>query len=146
MSTPAPAASALPFAIFADELEALHRFYETTEDGQDYDVPVPMMKRLAVIGLVRRVTGNRYEFTNFGLSVRNGDFDAAQPARTSAPAVGARQRVTAFLDEYEKRRGLDPEQITSLGTADEPLVLAASDLRSLLSAPAGAATPKGEGA
>jgi hypothetical protein len=74
----------LPFAILADELEALHRFYETTEDGQDYDVPVPMMKRLAVIGLVRRVTGNRYEFTDFGLSVRNGDFADASLASPSS--------------------------------------------------------------
>lgn len=82
----------LPFAIMSDELAALHRFYETTEDGQDYDVPVPMMKRLAIIGLVRLVTGNRYEFTDFGLSVRNGDFADTAPlaAPTQAGAGDAK--------------------------------------------------------
>jgi hypothetical protein len=81
------AVTRLPFAVMSDELAALHRFYETTEDGQDYDVPVPMMKRLATIGLVRRVTGNRYEFTDFGLSVRNGDFAAPAAGNEKAGAV-----------------------------------------------------------
>lgn len=85
---PGDRVAALPFAIFDDELSALHRFYETTEDGQDYDVPVPMMKRLAVIGLVRRVTGNRYEFTDFGLSVCNGDFATSPPTGTGTSKEG----------------------------------------------------------
>jgi len=69
---------ALPFAILADEMAALRRFDECVRDGQGYDVRKLMMKRLSEIGLVRRVTANVYEHTNFGLSVLNGDF-AAQP-------------------------------------------------------------------
>jgi hypothetical protein len=84
---------ALPFAIIADELEALHRFYDTTEDEQDYDVPLPMMKKLATIGLVRRVTGNRYKFTDFGLSVRNGDFSTPPPL---AATQGERSQIDAL--------------------------------------------------
>jgi hypothetical protein len=65
---------ALPFAILADEMAALRRFHETCEDSQPYDVPAPMMQRLAEIGLVRRCTAALYTFTTFGLSVINGNF------------------------------------------------------------------------
>ena len=34
------------------ELAAALRFCETCEDGEGYDVPKPMMKRLASLGLV----------------------------------------------------------------------------------------------
>jgi RecJ-like exonuclease len=50
-----------------------------------------------------------------------------QSTRDSAAA-----RVQAFVDAFENRRGLDPEEIYSLGTADEPLVLTVADLRALL--------------
>lgn len=73
----APLAQALPFAILPDEMEALRRFHECVTDGEGYDVSKDMMKRLSKIGLLRRVTANLYEHTNFGLSVLNGDFDAA---------------------------------------------------------------------
>ncbi|MTD33991.1 DUF551 domain-containing protein [Paludibacterium denitrificans] len=73
---PAGEAVALPFAIIPDEMKALRRFHECVTDGEGYDVPKDMMKRPAEIGLVRRVTANIYEHTNFGLSVLNGDFDA----------------------------------------------------------------------
>lgn len=76
---------ALPFAILADEMKALRRFDECVRDGQGYDVAKDMMKRLAEIGLVRRVTAAIYEHTNFGLSVLNGDF-ANPPAPTVAPS------------------------------------------------------------
>lgn len=52
-----------------DELKALHRFAETCEDGQEYDIPKAMMQRLAKIGVVRRVTASIYEATNFGEAV-----------------------------------------------------------------------------
>ncbi len=68
---------ALPFAILPDEMEALRRFHECATDGEGYDVPKAMMRRLSEIGLLRRVTANIYEHTNFGLSVLNGDFAAA---------------------------------------------------------------------
>jgi hypothetical protein len=35
-----------------DEKKAALRFCETCEDGEGYDVPKPMMKRLAALGLV----------------------------------------------------------------------------------------------
>lgn len=43
-----------PGMITGEEKKAALRFWETSEDGQGYDVPKPMMKRLAVLGLVVR--------------------------------------------------------------------------------------------
>ncbi len=64
----------LPFAILEDELKDLHRFHECVSDDEGYDVPKERMRRLAEIGLVRRVTANYYEHTIFGLAVINGSF------------------------------------------------------------------------
>lgn len=72
---------ALPFAILDDEMKALRRFHDCVMDGEGYDVPTEMMRRLAEIGLLRRVTANYYQHTTFGLSVLNGDFVIA-PHRT----------------------------------------------------------------
>lgn len=47
----------------------LLRFFETTEDGQGYDVPAERMKSLASIGLIRSLGFSRYEFTDVGNSV-----------------------------------------------------------------------------
>lgn len=66
--------TSLPFAILDKEMKDLLRFYECATDGEGYDVPRARMKRLAEIGLVRRVTASFYECTTFGLSVINGDF------------------------------------------------------------------------
>ena len=52
--------------ILEEEINALIRFSETCEDGEGYDVPKGMMKSLAVIGLIRRVSGNIYETTLIG--------------------------------------------------------------------------------
>jgi len=49
-----------------EELQALLRFCETTEDEATYDVPSEMMKRLARIGLVRWVNRDIYQITEFG--------------------------------------------------------------------------------
>lgn len=68
---------ALPFAIFDQEMADLRRFHECSMDNEGYDVPKDRMKRLAEIGLVRRVSANYYEHTNFGLSVLDGDFDTS---------------------------------------------------------------------
>lgn len=51
------------------EMKAFQRFCDTCEDGEAYDVPKVMMKRLACIGLVRLVTRDIYEITSFGQSV-----------------------------------------------------------------------------
>lgn len=83
-SAPADAPGvALPFAILEDEMAALERFHECATDGEGYDVAKPMMQRLACIGLVRRVTANYYEHTNFGLSVLNGDFTHTAPSQSA---------------------------------------------------------------
>lgn len=86
--------ASLPFAILHDEMAALKRFDECVTDGEGYDVPKEMMKRLSEIGLVRRVTANVYEHTNFGLAVLAGDF-APQP---SQPAASEAARDTKRLD------------------------------------------------
>lgn len=46
-----------------DELAAAMRFCETCEDGEGYDVPKPMMKRLAELGLVVYCHFGRYAGT-----------------------------------------------------------------------------------
>lgn len=53
-------------SITHEELKALERFKETTDDGEGYDVPKPMMKRLADIGLVNHITANIYGLSDFG--------------------------------------------------------------------------------
>jgi hypothetical protein len=90
-------ADLLPFAILADGLAALRRFHECAEDGQGYDVPAPMMKRLASIGLVRRISGDLYEHTTFGLSVLIGDFDTPAQLPASAPSVSVDEELLAAL-------------------------------------------------
>ena len=45
------------------EYRAALRFIETCEDGEGYDVPKPMMKRLAELGLVVHKGGGWYEGT-----------------------------------------------------------------------------------
>jgi hypothetical protein len=59
--------------VTAEDWAALRRFYECVEDGEGYDVPLPRMARLADIGLVRKVRGTVYEFTQLGLALQNYD-------------------------------------------------------------------------
>ncbi len=71
------------FSLDDEELKALIRFGETCEDGEAYDVPLPMMEKLSRIGVVRLVrTDSRigsvrlapkhhYELTAFGECVLN---------------------------------------------------------------------------
>lgn len=70
--------STLPFAILPDEMAALERFHECVTDGEGYDVPKKMMRSIAEIGLVRRVTADIYEHTVFGLAVLNGEFSGGK--------------------------------------------------------------------
>ena len=46
-----------------EEKKAALRFCETCEDGEGYDVPKPMMKRLKELGLVVHKGGGWYEGT-----------------------------------------------------------------------------------
>ena len=50
-------------AITEDERIAAIRFIETCEDGEGYDIPKPMMKRLAELGFVVHKGGGLYEGT-----------------------------------------------------------------------------------
>ena len=47
----------------ADERAAARRFCETCEDGQEYDVPQAMMRRLEEVGLVIYGGRGRFEQT-----------------------------------------------------------------------------------
>lgn len=46
-----------------EERDAALRFIETTEDDEGYDVPKPMMRRLAAAGLVQHLGGGYYQGT-----------------------------------------------------------------------------------
>lgn len=67
----------------ADERAAFERFVECADDGEGYDVPKPMMQRLAQIGVVRRTHANYYETTEIGLSILAQP--SAQPSDTPVP-------------------------------------------------------------
>jgi hypothetical protein len=72
----------------ADEREALERFHETWEDDQGYDVPKPMMKRLAKLGVVYGEGFGRYGMTAFGLAALQSTPRAAQPAPVQGVEIG----------------------------------------------------------
>ena len=54
---------AVTLALTEKEKNAALRFCETCEDGEGYDVPKAMMKRLADLGLVVHKGGGWYEGT-----------------------------------------------------------------------------------
>jgi hypothetical protein len=58
------------------EKSAALRFCETCDDDEDYDVPKPMMKRLAELGLVKSLGFGRYEQTDLLLEARSTLEDA----------------------------------------------------------------------
>ena len=49
-----------------DERESFERFNETCEDGEGYDVPKTMMRRLAEIGVIHHTSRGIYGITKFG--------------------------------------------------------------------------------
>lgn len=69
----------------AEELEAFERFCETCEDDEGYDVPKPMMKRLAAIGVIRRCWGNWYETTDIGSALHAERIEATRPLPPRSP-------------------------------------------------------------
>ena len=54
-----------------DEKAAALRFCITCDDDEGYDVPKPMMKRLAALGLVVHKGGGWYEQTELLLDLRD---------------------------------------------------------------------------
>lgn len=57
----------------AEELAAFNRCVDCFDDGEGYDVPKPMMSRLAQIGVLRHVGKGVYETTEFGMHIRLAD-------------------------------------------------------------------------
>lgn len=62
----------------AKDITAIRRFNETTDDGQEYDVPKAQMLRLEELGFVQRVRGRgrRYEPTGLALFLHAVDTTA----------------------------------------------------------------------
>lgn len=56
------------FSMSEDQCNALLRFNETCEDGQEYDVRRSMMKSLTYVGMVRWCGGSRFEITDAGIA------------------------------------------------------------------------------
>ncbi|WP_433886640.1 hypothetical protein [Pseudomonas vranovensis] len=71
----------VPLRLNEQQARDVQRFYDTCEDGQDYDVLKDRMKALARIGLVRSLGFGRYELTDVGCAAVNGLRDKVdQPA------------------------------------------------------------------
>lgn len=66
-----------------EERKAASRFCETCADGEGYDVPKPMMKRLAELGLVVHKGGGYYE----GTPALDQFEEEARPQLTDGKAV-----------------------------------------------------------
>ena len=64
-------ATSIADTITDEERAAALRFCETCEDGQEYDVPSAMMRRLAQIGLVKHKGGGFYEMLPAMLEIRD---------------------------------------------------------------------------
>ena len=71
---------------------AFRRFYDCVEDGEGYDVPDTAMARLADLGLVRKVRGTVYEFTQLGLAMQSYDpyqqFDTPKSSKSTQATKG----------------------------------------------------------
>jgi hypothetical protein len=84
----------------ADERQSFERFNETCADGEGYDVPKPMMRRLAEIGVIYHMSRGIYGITEFGLSLL-----ATPPQRervlfpTMLRKMWSGGEVQAWLDE-----------------------------------------------
>lgn len=59
---------AVKVSMSEDQANALLRFNETCEDGQEYDVRRSMMKSLTYVGMVRWCGGSRFEITDAGIA------------------------------------------------------------------------------
>jgi hypothetical protein len=72
------------------ERQAALRFCETCEDGEGYDVPAPMMRRLAALGYVQHRGGGWYEGT---------------PMLDQLQALEAQKADAGTIAEREESRG-----------------------------------------
>lgn len=74
----------VPMILTEQQERDIQRFYDTCEDGQDYDVPKDRMKSLARLGLIRTTGFSRYEITDAG--------DAVIEGLRSAPVLASRNK------------------------------------------------------
>ena len=74
-----------------DERKAFERFNETCEDGEGYDVPRQMMKRLAEIGVIHHTSRGIYGITKFGRSL----VGYTTPPQRTFVGLAAEDRLTA---------------------------------------------------
>lgn len=132
---------ALPFAILPDELAALQRFHECAMDGDGYDVPEAMMRRLSEIGLLRHLSALYYEHSVFGLAVLNGEFTIPQPTPTTSSAVAAFRKkaaevckIAALKMEHEAQRAIEDgerDEVSSIRSTAWKLEVAAHEIAAL---------------
>lgn len=76
----------MPIQLTPEERKAALRFCETCQDGEGYDVPKPMMKRLAELGLVVYKGFGRYEQTDAILALESEDM-AQKRSVSGLPAL-----------------------------------------------------------
>lgn len=93
----APIVATVPSDLLnAEELAAFNRCVDCFDDGEGYDVPKPMMSRLASIGVLRHVGKGVYETTEFGMHIRLADIK--QPDAAPSPTEQASDVRNAAID------------------------------------------------
>lgn len=88
------------------ERQAALRFLECCEAGQDFDVPMAMMKRLEQLGLVTRLNGRRYQGTD-KLEVLKKAVLTRKPSPKSAPSP--RKLCPVFVPDSNHGLRGDPD-------------------------------------
>lgn len=76
-----------------EERAAALRFCETCQDDEGYDVPRPMMKRLAELGLVEYKGFGRYEQTDTILKLESDHMDVDRAKRGSINLVKPERKI-----------------------------------------------------
>lgn len=89
-----------------DDWAAFQRFYECLSDGEGYDVPAERMERLADLGLLRKVRGTVYEFTQLGLAMQSHPAANSQQGGTLGELAVAAE--SGELDTILDRHGVPP--------------------------------------
>lgn len=105
------AAEVAPFVewlaqVSKEDWAAFRRFYECLSDGEGYDVPADRMERLADHGLLRKVRGSVYEFTQLGLSMQSHPAASPYQAYTLDELAGAAE--SDQLDKILDKHGVPP--------------------------------------
>lgn len=86
----------------SDDYEALERFAETCEDGQEYDVPKEKMTRLAELGVVQHKGAGRYNITSFGMQLVSHVFSQ----KPSFPLTTHADNEARYTAEFNAKHGI----------------------------------------